>query len=703
MGKFTYLDLDTLDDPKGLFNSFQLEKLSGELKNIEDKKEIELIGFEPLINKYLNNSSDKNIEENNFQKETIDKNVHIEKSNIPVENPNTINLTNKDDINKDKIRVSEDEKRINIIINNNGNCSNNLDEEIINNKNIDDLKGKTDKIKTIENKNLSRTNSKEIYIKKTVQITPKKMIVKNIGNNSQNSLNGKTINKIEMEHQDEIKFKSNEKINEGSDIIITGKTDSLNNKNINFLRINLLPQKVNEYIDSQKMKYFNIFNNNFLMKYVIDNLPIQNLPFKFKSNEIKYWNLKKALKEITDLFSNNDNIMKPEYGYFISDKQILFYATDDSKQENEILFNSKYLKQINYDYATEKESSYKTYTVNSENGNDKIDYFLIKGIDFEKNWTFFFDSYFNLQKLPNIFFPISTIFDSKYQKKIKKKNKAEDKSKSIDESNKKEDKITFEKYVDSIFNSFIETDLARINKNNIDIQPEFIFKPFINEPPIHVYRDKYGKFICEVNKSNELKIHASSIILGEVKNSVPEKVLNIKKDEEIDVKNIQRSLYFVLYKLIKKIDYYLNFVKYEILDNSEKIKNYKFQLFLVYNNKPISKMNTFIKSCLENLISNGYINNEFIFQIIYSSPSVSSLNINNLSKEIKAINSKIFILEDNIGKKDKQIQNLQSEMDILKKKIKSLESERKLEKGENPKNSQKQDEIKECEKIENSK
>ena len=529
------------------------------------------------------------------------------------------------------------------------------------------------------------------------------MIVKNIGNNSQNSLNGKTINKIEMEHQDEIKFKSNEKINEGSDIIITGKTDSLNNKNINFLRINLLPQKVNEYIDSQKMKYFNIFNNNFLMKYVIDNLPIQNLPFKFKSNEIKYWNLKKALKEITDLFSNNDNIMKPEYGYFISDKQILFYATDDSKQENEILFNSKYLKQINYDYATEKESSYKTYTVNSENGNDKIDYFLIKGIDFEKNWTFFFDSYFNLQKLPNIFFPISTIFDSKYQKKNKKKNKAEDKSKSIDESNKKEDKITFEKYVDSIFNSFIETDLARINKNNIDIQPEFIFKPFINEPPIHVYRDKKGKFICEVNKSNELKIHASSIILGEVKNSVPEKVLNIKKDEEIDVKNIQRSLYFVLYKLIKKIDYYLNFVKYEILDNSEKIKNYKFQLFLVYNNKPISKMNTFIKSCLENLISNGYINNEFIFQIIYSSPSVSSLNINNLSKEIKAINSKIFILEDNIGKKDKQIQNLQSEMDILKKKIKSLESERKLEKGENPKNSQKQDEIKECEKIENSK
>ena len=71
----------------------------------------------------------------------------------------------------------------------------------------------------------------------------------------------------------------------------------------------------------------------------------------------------------------------------------------------------------------------------------------------------------------------------------------------------KEDKgkISFKIYADSIFYSFIETDYARINMHKIDMQPEFIFKPFINEPPIHVFRDKNGKFICEEIKVMNLK------------------------------------------------------------------------------------------------------------------------------------------------------------------------------------------------------
>ena len=210
-----------------------------------------------------------------------------------------------------------------------------------------------------------------------------------------------------------------------------------------------------------------------------------------------------------------------------------------------------------------------------------------------------------MQKLPNLFFPISTILDSKYHHK--NKNKFNDDS-----------KITFENYVGNIFNSFIEIDLVRINMNNFDIQPEFFFKPFINEPPIHVYKDNNNKYICEINKNNEFKIHANTIILGEVKQSVPEKVLDIKKEEEIDPKNIQRTLFFVLFKLIKKIDYYYDLVKNEIFDGNEKIKNYKFQLFLIYNNNPNYKMNTFIKFCLDNFISYNYIKNECIFQIIYS-------------------------------------------------------------------------------------
>ena len=142
---------------------------------------------------------------------------------------------------------------------------------------------------------------------------------------------------------------------------------------------------------------------------------------------------------------------------------------------------------------------------------------------------------------------------------------------------------------------------------------------------------------------------------------------------------MQRALYFVLYKLIKKIDYYSQLVKFEILKDSEDIKNYKFQLFLIYNNKPISQMNTFIISCLKNLINNGYIKNNFIFQIIYSSPSISSLNINNLSKEIKEVkdnNAKIKLEISNLkvseAKKSEEIQRLDFEIQNLKNQMKLL-------------------------------
>ena len=671
MGKFTHLNVNALDDPEELFKSFELEQLSGELQNIKNKKEIKLIGFEPLVNKYLNidkkSYSNKIIKNNVFQEETINKNIKKETLISPAENINIVNLNEKDDLNLDKDKFTGEEKKINIIINNNNeNFSSKSEMEIMNDKNIDLLKEKNNEIKN-KAKNLPGTNLKEIYIKEEIHFTPKRVVLKkgSIENNHQNS-HGKMISKIEIESPNEIKFKNNEKINEDNDININDKADSLNYTNINQLKINLYQQKVCDYIHSQKMKYFGIFNNDYPMIQAIDTLHMHNLSFNFKSNELKYWNLNKALKEIKDLFSNNSNIMKPEYGYFISNKKFLFYATVDSEEEDEILFNSKYLKQLNYDYAAEKESSYKTYTVNIEQDNErieKIDYFLIKGMDFEKNWTFFFDSYFDLKKLPNIFFPISTLLDRKYYKKNNFKNKSEVNSKSFDNSYKKEDKgkMTFKIYADSMFYSFIETDFARINMNNIDIQPEFIFKPFINEPPIHVVRDKNGEFICKINENNEFKIHANTIILGEAKHSVPEKVLNIEQEEAIDVKNIQRTLFFVLYKLIKKIDYYLDFVKYEILDDSENIKNYKLQLFLIYNNKPISEMNTFIKTCFDNFIKYKYIKNEFIFQIIYSAPSISSFSINKLSKEIKDVKLKLANMEKKIEALEKKANSVKAE------------------------------------------
>ena len=45
-------------------------------------------------------------------------------------------------------------------------------------------------------------------------------------------------------------------------------------------------------------------------------------------------------------------------------------------------------------------------------------------------------------------------------------------------------------------------------------------------------------------------------------------------------------------------------------------------------------MNKYIDKCLKNLINAKRIKHKFIFQIIYSAPSISSLNIHNLSKSI---------------------------------------------------------------------
>ena len=113
------------------------------------------------------------------------------------------------------------------------------------------------------------------------------------------------------------------------------------------------------------------------MKNALKNFSLEKLEFKFKSKNIKYYHINKALNEITNLFADYNNIRKNDFGFFISGSQILFYSPVNSQQENEIL------------NANKRESSFITYTNDRVNNEDKIDYFLIKGIDFEKNWAFF--------------------------------------------------------------------------------------------------------------------------------------------------------------------------------------------------------------------------------------------------------------------------------------------------------------------------
>ena len=422
------------------------------------------------------------------------------------------------------------------------------------------------------------------------------------------------------------------------------------------------------------VEFIKIILNNSEIQDNISRMSIGYLIFKFNQNKLKYWNINKALIEIDNLFSiNNINrIIKPEYGFFVLEKQILFYTQISSKEENEILFNSVYLRQLDYDYAATKESSYKT---NSNIGDDKnkIDYFWIKGLDFENNWEFFFDYYFNLKKLANIFLPLYTKLDNKYSIELNEPN-----SNKFDNKTTEKEGITFKYYIDNYNPSFIEVDFARINNSNYYIEPNFIYKPFINEPAIMVYK-KNNIWKSKIKYTNEFKIYPKSIVLGEIKNSVPEKITIINNDDIID-KNILRSLYFVLYNLIRKINYYIQYVKYEVLNDDNEIKNYQIQLFLIYNNKPINNMNFYIKECIDNLIKKNYINNDFIFQIVYSSPSINSLNLYNLTKDILSLKNSDEEKSKMINEQNEKISNQNDKINILnfelneiKKKLESLE------------------------------
>ena len=674
MSKFTHLDIDTLNNSEGLLKSYRFEKMSGELKKTGNAKEIELIDFEPLVKKYLDYGKG-----NFFDKKIIDNDNKIDRITYPSKlNLSSKNLNNNDKLDTTKIKIcsSDIKKSLNGKFSNYS--TNKREKEINTDENKNELK-KEKHSTIIELKNLSDNQENNINkneLSKNDNCIPKNNV----------SLKGNSINankKIEIEQINEIVSVSNQKKNESKDKDNSNKIGLLNKNEINLLKINLFPeQTIDSYFNSQKLKYEKIYGGNYFMKNALKNFSLENLEFKFKSKNIKYYHINVALNEIRNLFADFNNIRKKDYGFFISGIQILFYSPFNSQQESKILYNSKYLKQIKYDDANKRESSFIKYINDRANHKDIIDYFLINGIDIEKNWIFFFCSYFELLNLPNIFFPVSTTLDKEYLQKISIIDIPKFSSCKISTKNKKSN-ITFKNYISNLFKFFIETDFAKINKDDSDIQPDFTFKPFINEPPIIVDKDANNdnNWSSNINSSNEFKIYGKSIILGEIKSTVPDKILNIENGETINPKECKRALYIVLYKLINKIDYYLNFVKYEILDKKEDIEKYKIQLFLIYNNKPISQMNTYIKTCLDNLIKNGHIHNKFIFQIVYSSPSISSLNINKLSNDIKSVKEKINNLE-------KENQNLNAKLLALYKEINALKENRKLEKDE--KNEQKE-------------
>jgi len=365
--------------------------------------------------------------------------------------------------------------------------------------------------------------------------------------------------------------------------------------------------------------------------------------------------------------------------------------------------------------------SYVSYSSSNKSNSieDKeVEYQLFNGMQFEKNFVEFFDLSFKLQHLPSVLFSVKIkenkkinmksgydrlysnnslypsfsyrnynyygnksqhLYYNNTSKKFKKnnfqqnefdykkntqkfdqksivKNKTELKPNAT--TNSKE--IKFKEYINNLFKVYIETDCVRFNDKGEDLKYFNIIKPFIEYEPFKIEKND-KKWVIEEIKDKTLKIYKNSIILVEAKTNAPDNEIYIKLDENIEKNKIQNYLYFVIYKLIKKISYYKELFINEYLKENEDFSLYKFQLFLVYNTQPYFNINDYIKNCLENLIKDELIENEFIFQVLYLIPTMSRYT----SK----------LLTDIIRDNEKEITNNSNKIKILEKKILDLENQ----------------------------
>ena len=669
--KFTFLDYESIENIEGLKKSFRLELKSEEHSKKQSNKEIDLINFEEITTKYLEPKENSNRTKNDIKVERVTINLDEKKNQFtkeikPENTNNKINLNinskslvhNQDKINNTNLKEEKyaekfkpnfqiREKNLSSIANINSEKEKGTKKQENNKQNI--YNNKITEIK------INQEKSKEHEINTIIYISPKKDLEKELQKDksiekvqeANKAIKGKIIDikrvkpineKKSFDNNSNTKNKclSSNEINESKDIT-------------NMLKKNLLCQTVTSYIASQKIKYQQIYKDNFILKDIIKNFVFDSRLFP-SFNNIKYINVQHALNNMIAFFSNGTNIVKPQYGFTIIKNNIYFYTSDNVKEEEEIMFNAEFLKQIDYDYAYKKESSFKTYPCNEAN---KIDYFLIKGMDFEKNFEFFFDSYFSLTKLPNYLFPAKLF--------------------PVNTSEIKETEI-FKDYIENLFNTFIETDIARLNKRDSDIKPKIFFKPYINNNSFYVYYQKQNRqWNYRIITCEEFIIYKNSIVLCEIKHSIPEKILNIEENDLINKKDIQRALYFVILKLIKKIDFYIDLIKYEFLNDAEQITSYSIQLFLIYNNKPIYDINSSIQKCIQNLILHNLIKHNFYFQVVYAVPALSSLNIYNLNEKIEKANQQIELLQKKDELKNEQIIELKDQIKILQDKVNQLQ------------------------------
>ena len=700
---------------------------------LEDEKKKENGKSKEIENNQIN---DLFKEKTESKKEEL-KELKVIQKNLIEEETKKKDAETKDNINMNQ-KIKDDNRIINIPLEKNNKI--NEPESFINEKREEFISNQSNRTIKVNNQNnkkevkgLVTINIKDI--KKELNLKNRSYKGKRAKSfkycfNNEN----KELNIYHIKHRSE----SNEK-NKKTNLIKTNNNDKLIERINNLKNDLVMAKKVGIYLKEQKEKYLGIYKNNEILNNKNFSKSLFDLNFRGSKNS-KYLILKNAAKNLKVYINKPEENYNKNFGFVVLNNIAYFYLNETEEQENIVLFDSEKIKKADYEKKDDK-VSYASYSSSNKSNSieDKeIDYQLYNGIQFEKNFVDFFDLTFKLQHLPSIFFSViikeNKQFDTKkknknrfyfnynfnpnyskgkfnnynnydfknkkqypyfnntpnnYQNKYFRQNIFNNENKEVKQKNpdekKKEcetknaindNKLTFKEYINNLFKVYIETDLARFNDKNNDIKYSEFNKPFIEYAPFKIKKNN-DDWIMEEISDKALNIYSNSIVLAEAKLSAPDNHTHIKVDECIEKNKIQNYLYFVIYKLIRKIAYYKELFINEYLTEKNNFSSYKFQLFLVYNTQPYSNINEYVKKCLENLIKDKLIENEFIFQVLYLVPSMSRYNSKILGDIIKENEKEIQELKDNDKIKNKEIQELKDNDKIKDKEIQELKEKEK--------------------------
>ena len=628
-----------------------------------------LLNTEKLIS-YIKKSQNSEIKNYDLTKILIENNIqNKENNNENIQNNNNTNTQNNDSNN---INIQNNN---NIIIQNNNNINNNIQ-----NNNNDNEK--------IENKNIITTDN--IIANNNTNNKTNENITNIINDNFENNNNNTNMNNS-IDYTDDIDDRDSDEEN----------GNSSNDDEIMKLKNNLITITIREYFTQQIKKYSTELKNNSIIESFIkgennnSNLP-NNILYNInrKKFPIMYKIRSSLLKQIQKLDLN----YKKNFGFTVIDKREYIYAYHNDEKINNFLFESKKIKKYRYKVIISSKNmnemkenskhdedsddyksafSYKnTYSYNSDivnkrtknfdeksnhsksnksspqynNGVDEYDFDFSKGFEFENHSAYLFKNLFtSLKDLPSYFFVVNKEINDK-------NNKDNKKNKEINQNIIEQNYATFSDFNNNLFSTFIETDGAYINKKkkNLTAKLENNFHPFMIQKTFVIYK-KNEKYAIE-SFDEDLIIEPKTIIINESKLSIPKNIINFSFEQKYEKNKLSNTLIFTLNKLIRKMHFYYEFVKNEILDE-KKIKDYKFLLCLIYDNVPVKDINTIVKDNLQLLNRNGYIKNEFKLKIIYIIPKIGSYNLNFTQKENKKMNKKFVDLKKDMEKKQRDMEN----------------------------------------------